>query len=701
MKNQTLYIHRDISWLAFNYRVLQEASDENVPLFERIKFLAIYSSNLDEFYRVRVSNHKNLVRAGKKTYKKLEFAPKRILKQILETVKEQQIEFSEIFEKQIVPALKEEGIFILRRKKLNEEQTVFIEALFQDKLQAYVQPVLLRGKKIKPFLQDGTLYLAVYLQDLEKADKEKYYAIVKIPSKEIGRFIMVPSSKKGRNDLMIIDDIIRHNIRHIFPGYEIMGSYSIKLTRDAELYIDDEYSGDLVEKIRKSLSKRDVGIASRLVYDREMPDHFIEYLTNAFELSELDLMQEGRYHNNRDFFKFPDYGISNLHDIPLPPISYSTLENADSIFEAIKSQDHLLYYPYHDYKSVIRFFEDASVDPRVTHIKILQYRVAKVSKIMTAIMKAVENGKQVTVFIEIKARFDEKANLIWGERLEAAGVNVLYSLPGLKVHSKMAIVRRVVNGKELFYGYLSSGNFNEETATLYTDFGLFTCDDRIINEVLQIFAFIETKTTPTKEFEHLGVGGISEYDIKKKLKSLIKKEISHAKAGKEAYITLKMNSLQDEDMINMLYQANKHGVKIKLIVRGICSLVPNVPGISEGINAYSIVDRFLEHARVFIFGNAGEELIYISSADWMVRNMHHRIETMFPIYNKELQYFVRTIIRIQTDDNVKARNLNLEKLNSYKKPKGIAVRSQFDTYYFIKRREENKQLSINDNLETS
>jgi len=692
LKNPTLYIHRDITWLAFNYRVLQEAKDENVPLFERIKFLAIYSSNLDEFYRVRVSNHKNLVRAGKKTYKKLEFSPKQILKQILETVREQQIEFSEIFQKQIIPALKDENIQILKRKKINDEQTEFIEALFQDKIQAHVQPVLLRGKKIKPFLQDGSLYLAVYLHDRNPDDKEKYYAIVKIPSLKQGRFISVPASKKGRNDIMIIDDIIRHNIRHIFPGYEIIGSYSIKLTRDAELYIDDEYSGDLVDKIRKSLSKRDVGDASRLVYDRNMPKHFIDYLKDAFELSDLDIMEEGRYHNNKDFFQFPSFDISNLHDIPLTPIAYTPLEEADSIFEAIKSQDHLLYYPYHDYNSVIRFFEDASVDPRVTHIKILQYRVAKVSKIMNALIKAIENGKQVTVFIEIKARFDEKANLKWGERLEAAGVTVLYSFPGLKVHSKMAVVRRVVNGIESFFGYLSSGNFNEETATLYTDFGFFTHDKRLLTEVLQIFAFIETKKSPAKDFEHLGVGGISAFDIKKKLKSLIENEINNAKAGKEAYITLKMNSLQDEDMINMLYRANNEGVKIKLIIRGICSLVPGVEGISEGIYAYSIVDRFLEHARVFIFGNGGEELIYISSADWMVRNLHHRIETMFPIYDKELQYFVRTIIRIQTDDNVKARNLNIDKLNTYKKTKGLAVRSQFDTYYFIKRREENRQL---------
>ncbi len=687
MKNKGPYIHRDISWLAFNYRVLQEAKDQNVPLLERIKFLAIYSSNLDEFFRVRVANHKYLVRAGKKTFKDLEFSPKLILSEIMSIVDEQQREFSDIFQNQIIPELKKEKINILKRKKLNQHQKNFTETYFHDYILPHIQPVLLRGKKIKPFLMNSALYLALYMKNKDEEDKEKYYAIVKIPSETLGRFIIIPTEGKSK-DIIIIDDIVRNHVEAIFPGYIIEGTYSIKLTRDAELYIDDEYSGDLIEKIRKSLNKRNVGTISRLIYDREMPSHLIDYLKDVFDLTKLDLLEEGRYHNNSDFFKFPSFGFHHLKDIPLPPVEYSALERSFNIFDSIDQQDHLLYYPFHSYQSVITFFEQASTDPRVTHIKIFQYRVAKTSKIMNALMNATKNGKQVTVFIEVKARFDERNNLKWGEKLEDAGVNVIYSFPGVKVHAKMALVRRVVNGEESFYTYLSSGNFNENTATLYSDFGLFTSDKKIIDETLNVFNLIETKTAPDNSFKYLGIGTVN---LKQKLVALVKSEMEHAKQGKEAYITLKMNSLQDEEMIHLLYEASQCGVKVKLIVRGICSLVAGIKGMSENIEAISIVDRFLEHARVFIFGNNGNELIYIASSDWMVRNLHHRIETMFPILDEELKNFVRIIIRIQLEDNVKARLLDFKKLNKYKRNKGLPVRSQFDIYYYIKRREENNK----------
>ncbi len=685
MKNPNPYVHRDISWLSFNYRVLQEAKDDNVPLLERIKFLAIYSSNLDEFFRVRVSNHKNLVRAGKKTFKNLEFEPKRILSKILKIVNNQQEEYSKVFEGQIIPALKENGIRIKRRKDLNTEETSYIESLFNDKLVQYIQPVLLRGNKIKPFLSNGALYLAIYMKSLEEEDKEKYYAIVKIPSDKSERFVKLPSKSKMKRNVIILDDVVRHNVRNIFPGYSIVNTYSIKLTRDAELYIDDEYSGDLLEKIKKSIAKRDVGLASRLIHDRKMPNHFVQYLQKAFELDSMDLLPEGRYHNNADFFSFPSFGLNQLKDIPLGPLPYPSIENANSIFDRIRENDHMLYYPYHKYESAIRFFEEASSDPTVTHIKILQYRVARESRIMDALLKAVKNRKQVTAFIEIKARFDEEANLSWGEKLEKAGVTVLYSMPGLKVHSKMALIRRVVKGKEEIYAYLSTGNFHENTAKLYTDFGFFTFDSKLVNECMRLYSYIETKVMPEKPFKHMGVGT---FNIKQLLKTLVKNETLNAKKGKKATILLKMNSLQDDEMIELLYKASQSGVKIKMIIRGICCLVPQMKGVSDNIEAYSIVDRFLEHARVFIFHNDGDELVYLSSADWMVRNLHHRIETMFPIFDENHKEFVKTIMKIQLNDNVKSRYHNFDTNNEYKRDSKLPSRSQLDTYYLIKRRVE-------------
>ena len=505
---------------------------------------------------------------------------------------------------------------------------------------------------------------------------------MKIPSDVQDRFVILPSKQ---HTVIFLDDLIREIIPNIFPGFKIVNSYSLKLTRDAELYIDDEYGGDLLQKIKKGLKKRDIGLASRLVYDRSMPKHFIEYLKMVFDLDALDLVPEGRYHNNFDFFKFPNFKKIQLKDISLPPLSYNSFGDDVNIFEAIQKKDHLLYFPYHSYDSVVKLFEEASVDDRVTHIKIIQYRVAKNSKIMDALIRAVKNGKQVTAFVEIKARFDEEANLYWGEMLEANGVNVIYSLPGLKVHSKMAMIRRVVDGKEKLYAYLSTGNFNEQTAKVYTDFGLFTADSRLVDEAQKVFYYLETKKIADRNFKHMGVGT---FNLKKKLIDLIEKEIKNAKNGKPAYMKLKMNSLQDKQMIDLLYKANSAGVKIDLIVRGICSIVPGIKGVSDKINGISIVDKFLEHARVFIFANGGDEVIYLSSADWMVRNLHHRVETMFPIFDEHLKYLVRSIIKIQLTDNVKARLHDSKNANKYRKDGGLPVRSQYDIYYFLRRRTE-------------
>jgi polyphosphate kinase len=677
------YFHRDISWLTFNHRVLQEAIDPAVPLLERLKFLAIYSSNLDEFFKVRMAYHRYLVRVNKSTKQELEFDPKVAIKEIRRLVNSQQELFSQVFN-QIINELKEYHIHILRRLDLNDEQRIFVEDYFKDYLLPYVQPVLLHQHRIRPFLNNAALYLTIWLKPAEDPNAPNEYALVKIPSDQLGRFIPLPSSG-NRKDLILLDDIVRHSVSWMFPGYAILDTFSVKLTRDAELYIDDEFSGDLVQKIRASLNKRLVGPAARFVYDREMPEEMLDDLKVVFDLEKYDTLREGRYHNNFDFFKFPDFGLHHLKNAPMPPMAYLPLENGN-IFEEISAHDHLLYYPYQSYESVLRFFEAAAQDPKVTHIKLTQYRVAKNSRILQALMEAVKSGKQVSVFIEVKARFDEESNLTWGEKLEKAGVQVKYSFPGVKVHAKLALVRRLENNLPVLYTYLATGNFHEDTAKIYSDFGLFSKDTRLTSEVARLFTYLETLKTPTQSFEHLLVG---QFNLRTGLERLIDHEIANAKAGKPAHIMIKLNSIQDRPMIEKLYSASKAGVKIDLIVRGICSLVPGVKNYSENIKGISIVDRFLEHARVFIFHNAGDEKIYLSSADWMTRNLSYRVETAFPIYDPQIKVDIKDYIQIQLNDNIKARILDKDLKNERNKgADDLAVRSQVETYYMVKRKNE-------------
>ena len=684
MAEELPYIHRDISWLSFNYRVLQEAKDPAVPLLERLKFLAIYSSNLDEFFRVRVAGHRNLLRLGKRTKRELDFDPKAVLKEILSIVNAQQEEFSHIFERDIIPKLAKHKVILKRRLELDKKQEAFVEDYFHDKMLPYVQPVLLVKNKVRPFLNNGALYLVIEMRERSKG-KATAYALVKIPSGELGRFVELPS-RGERHEVIMMDDIVRHSISWMFPGYDIEDTYSIKLTRDAELYIDDEFSGDLVEKIKSGLTKRHVGPASRFVYDREMPDDLLDYLKSTLDLGRYDLLPEGRYHNNADFFGFPNFGLTGLQNTPMPPIPHHALEEVPDFFGAIRERDHLVYFPYHSYESVVRFFEAAAADPDVTHIKIVQYRVARRSRIMDAIRDAVQRGKRVSVFIEIKARFDEEANLRWGEKLEAAGVTVHYSFPGVKVHAKVAMVRRVEGGRGTIYSYMSTGNFHENTAKIYSDFGLFTSDKRISSEVTRLFSFLETVKLPKADFKHLLVG---QFNLRGGFNDRIDREIERAKAGERAEVLLKMNSLQDTRMIEKLYEASNAGVKVRLIVRGIFSLVPGVKGFSENIEAISIVDRFLEHARVFIFHNGGEPEVLLSSADWMTRNLSYRIETAFPILDQTLRDRVIELTELQWSDNVKARRLDAELSNAYKRNgQDLAIRSQVESYYYVKRLEE-------------
>ena len=679
------YIERDISWLEFNYRVLQEARDPTNPLMERLKFIAIFSSNRDEFYRVRVAHHRNIIRLGKKEQKALDFDSNQIMKDILRIVNKQQIELNHTFLNEIIPDLKNYGINILRRLELNDVQVEFVEDYFRDNMLPFVQPVLLVEDRVRPFLNNSALYLAIHMQLLNVPNSPDQYAIVKIPSDHLPRFIEIPSAS-GMIDLIFIDDIARHSISWLFPGYKIIDTYSIKLTRDAELYIDDEHSGDLAAKIKQSLNKRNVGPAARLVYDEKMPVKFRNYLKGVFELETIDMFPEGRYHNKSDFFKFPDFGIKEIMSPKLFPVRYKRLDDDDNFWEEIKNRDDILYYPYNSYDPVIKMFELAAKDPDVTHIKLIQYRVAKDSKIMEHLIAAAESGTQVTVFIEIKARFDEEANLRWGEKLSRSGIKVHYSIPGIKVHSKLALIRRIENDKPKFYSYLSTGNFHEDTAKFYTDFGLFTVDERYTKDVMKVFNYIETGMKPSNPFEHLLVG---QFNLRQGFEDLIRFEIEQAQKGKPAKIFLKMNSLQDKSMIDLLYYASQQGVKIRMIIRGICSLVPGIPGVSDNIEGISIVDRYLEHARVFIFHNRGDEKIYLSSADWMERNLSHRVETAFPIFDKDIKVEIHRLMLIQWEDNMKARSLKYKHVNEYIKNDGdFPNRSQEESYYFIKRKED-------------
>jgi polyphosphate kinase len=701
MENSLPYIHRDVSWLSFNYRVLQEVKDDSVPLLERIKFLAIFSSNLDEFFRVRVANLRNLIRIGKKTKKKLDFDPEEILKQVLSIVSVHQKEFSKLFKTIIIPKLEEEGIRILREKDLNEEQMSFVSLYFEDNLLPFVQPVLLNNRKIRPFLNDAALYLALHLKETEEVDetekskvkansngsgRKSSYAIVKIPSDHVERYIELPGAIENQHDVILLDDVVRINAKDLFPGYDILDTNSIKITRDAELYIDDEFSGDLLQKIKKSLSKRNVGPASRMVYDRSISNGFLKYLINTFEINPFDLIPEGRYHNNSDLFKFPDFGKNHLKYKILPPLPIQELEEADSIFDKIKKKDWLIHVPYHRYESVVKFFEDAANDPNVTDIKIVQYRVAKRSRIMSALMSAARSGKNVVAFIEVKARFDEEANLDWGNKLAKAGVKVYYSMPGLKVHAKTAQVRRKEGKRHKLYAYMSSGNFHEDTARLYSDFGLFTKHTQINHEIARLFKYLETKRRPTKNFEHLLVGF---FNLMGELKNMIHNEINAAEKGKKAEMIIKANSLEDPEMVELLYKASQAGVSIKLIIRGICSLVPALPELSENIEVISIVDRYLEHARVFIFHNNGDTKMYLSSADWMRRNLRKRIETVFPIYDEKIKNSIMEILDIQLKDNVKARMIHPKKNNHYRKNnKEEQIQTQLKTYEYVSNMKE-------------
>ncbi len=681
--------NRELSWLSFNYRVLQEAKDSNVPLHEQIKFMAIFSSNLDEFFRIRVASLRYLLELKRKTQEKLKINPEDLLNKIQKTVDEHQQELGTIFRKKILPGLAKNNIYLVDGKSLNKKQMSFLNDFFTYEILPLLRPSILVRNKITIFLKNQAIYLTIRL--ISKNSKKKTvtksvrstYAIIEIPTMFLPRFIEIPNDGNGdEHTIMFLDDIIRMFLHIIFHGYVIKEVYSIKLTRDAEIYIDDEFSGDLLEKIKKGITKRKTGVPSRFLYDNKMPSAFLQFLKESFLLQKEDLIPGGKYHNFNDFISFPRLGPPSLQDKKLIPLRLKRLETAKKMLSVIANKDILLFYPYHSYTYVTRFLKEAADDPFTISVLITIYRSAPDSEIINQLIRAAKSGKTVTAFIEVKARFDEESNLLWAQKLENSGINVLYSFPGLKVHSKICLVTRKENNNLEHYAYLSTGNFNEKTAKLYSDFGLFTANQNITREIKRVFNSL-TNRDKDQQYRHLLVAPKSMRD---KFYDLIDKENENARQQKEARIDIKLNSLEDKKIIEKLYHASMAGVKIRIIVRGICCLVPGIKNLSENIEAISIIDRFLEHPRIYIFYNGGREKYYLASADWMRRNLSRRIEVGFPLYDKKIQEQVRQIFEIQWQDNLKARRVDESQTNKYVDSEStLKIRSQMAIYEYLKK----------------
>jgi polyphosphate kinase len=671
------FYHRDLSWLRFNHRVLQEAADERNPLYERIKFLAIFSSNLDEFFRVRVSDIRQIKSLNKSLRKKLITKPNKVLKEIKAQVDIQQNEFGRVFKKEIIPQLASEGIHLIRHENFSEEQKEIASKYYEDSLKQITEISCNPCTEAHSvFVKNERLYLAAQTGEAE-------FLMVEIPDSE-PRFFVFPSKDEKEFYITFIDDILKYNLQREFAQENELDFYSIKISRDAELYIEDEFSGNLMEKIKAALPNRDTGQATRALIDPAMPQEFREILKRALDVNHTDVVLGGRYHNFKDFMKFPNPTKKQLSNEKLPPLPHPVLTNCDSIFEIIEKKDQLLHYPYQSFRPVIRLMQEAANDPQVTTIKMTIYRAADDSDLNDAIALAAKNGKDVTIFIEVKARFDEHNNLKWGTIFRENGAKVIYSYPDIKVHSKILYIEREIEGKLKRYAYIATGNFNENTAKLYTDFGLMTTHKKITKDLKKVFMVLERDMIVPKTKELL----ISPFTTRERFTALVEKEIAFANAGKKGLIVLKMNSLQDEGMIKELYKASNAGVEVRLLIRGMCSLVPGIKGQSENIYITSIVDRFLEHGRIYIFGNDGNEQVYIGSADWMTRNLTHRIEVVTPILDNEHKQTIRDLINIELKDNVKARIIDATQKNEYVKNSEKEVQSQLVTYEYLREKSD-------------
>lgn len=688
METARKYFKRDISWLSFNYRVLLEAEDDTLPIYERIKFLSIYSSNLEEFYEIRVAEHRGVIM--KKNFTEESGAEaEEVLAEITEEVNRQQREYYRIFSK-VLQELNRQDIYLYQNSCPEPFHEAFVQNFFNEEVFPFLSPVMIQAGDIRTFIRDRRLYLVIRMvkksKRLEEPDyvPEYHYALMKIPYSKVPRFIELPTHE-GKHYIMFIDDIIRANLANVFPGYVVESSYSIKISRDADIYLEDEKGGNILEKIRKKVKKRKIGALSRFMYDSNMPADFLQFICQAFGITADDLVQGGRYNNLQDLAKLPNPKGKELEQTIPSPMRVPFLDETGSVFKAVKKRDILLHFPYQSFDYLIRFLMEAAFDPKVDEIKITQYRVAENSAVINTLISAAQNGKKVTVFVELKARFDEENNMSTAERMEQAGIRIIYSIPGLKVHAKVAVILRKDSedgSKRRDFAYLSTGNFNEKTARIYSDMALLTSNADLIKDINKVFAVLEGRLhEPT--FHHLLV---ARFNMVPELTRMIHREIEHVKAGRKGRIILKMNGLHDQNMIDELYYASENGVEIDLIVRGICCLVPN-QSYSANIRVTRLVDMFLEHSRIWYFYNDGQEDLFLTSADWMRRNLNRRIETAFPIWDVEIKQRILDILNIQLRDNVKACSLDEQLVNHFKRDNNpVKVRAQLAIYEYLKRK---------------
>lgn len=670
-RSEFVYLDRETSWLRFGSRVLQEAADPTVPAFERLFFCGIFSSNLDEYFRVRVASLRALLRLGKADRSRLGIDPYRLLHDIHRIVLEQQERYGRILGP-LFDELASEGVQRVDERTADPEHHEFLKKVFDESVRPCLETNELVGDQ-RPFLENHAVYLVVERWPLHHEalkPRSPSYILVNVPSGELGRFTTLP----GRGDasqVMLLDDVIRFNLDRLFPAHEVGRSFAIKLTRDAELYVEDEFEVDLVEAIRKSLKKRETGLPSRLLYDSGTPYALLRLLQERLGLTEEDFVQGARYHNLNDYMGFPRFGRADLSYPEWPALPHPVFDRTESVMDAVRERDQIIHTPYQSFTHFVRLLEEAAVADDVEEVWLTVYRVASDSSVLNALIRAAENGKKVTVFMEVQARFDEQTNLHWADRLEAAGVRTLFSMRGLKVHAKIALIRSRT-GPAL--AYVGTGNFNEKSAKAYTDHGIFTCDERITDDVDQVFRFLAGEVEEP-ETKHLLV---APFTMRKSFNRLIAHEAEKAAVGEPSGMTLKMNALEDGKIIERLYEASVAGVPIDIIVRGICRLVPGLAGQSETIRIRSILDRYLEHPRVYRFHHDGEDRMYLASADWMTRNLSHRVEVAIPVYDPGVRTQLDRMLELQLADNQKARVIDAEGLNPYAGTDGPLVRAQED-----------------------
>jgi polyphosphate kinase len=674
------YFKRDVSWLSFNYRVLMEADDPLLPVYERIRFLSIYAANLEEFYEVRVSEHRGDIIRKNYIDESAETSEER-LENITREVNRQQRDFYRIFGEGILPELRRQHIFLYRDSEPEAFHRDFVRNFFNEEVFPFLSPVTIQ-KGVKTFIRDRRLYLVVRMR--HKLTAEPYCVLIKIPFSKVPRFVSLPSHG-GMYYYMFVDDIIRANLPVVFPGYDIEGCFSIKISRDADIYIDDRKPGDsreMVNEIRRKVGKRKIGALSRFMYDRAMPADMLAYICESFAIAADDLIVGGRYMNLQDLAGLPNPVGAALERKTPPPMRVPRLdETGGSVFRAVMRRDVLLHFPYQSFDYLLRFLMEAAFDPEVEEIKITQYRVAENSAVVNSLVSAAGNGKKVTVFVELKARFDEENNVRTAERMEREGIRIIYSIPGLKVHAKVAVILRKDGHAD--FAYLSTGNFNEKTARIYSDMALLTSHRGLTDDVRLLFLVLERRAE-NPVFKYLSV---APFNMTQEIVRMIERETAHVRQGRRGYLILKMNGLHDKQMIDALYRASENGVEIDLIVRGICCLVPGQP-FSRHIRVTRLVDMFLEHARVWYFYNDGTEELYLTSADWMRRNLNSRIESAFPVLCPEIRQEVVDILKLQLRDNVKACTLDERLNNIFKHNDAPPVRAQQAIYDYLNRADE-------------